>query len=298
MSFRVHPRPPADHPTDRGPIRRYLETVGVVGGHRRPHVEVGLVADDGVRLTGAFLPGPVAGAPAVVLLHGFGAQARKPSYARLADVLSGWVHVLALDLRGHGRSGGATTLGDREALDADAGVAWLRDRGHRWVGLVGASMGGTAALHAAATGADVDAVVAISAPARFRDEPESQAMRDLQAHWESTLSRAVMRMFLGIRVVPPRDWNAPPPPFELAAKIDVPLLVVHGVDDLYFPPSDAEEIADAAPHAQLWIEPEGFGHAEDGFTPSFCRRLGAAVVAAATDGGFPDRGGAQPQESA
>ena len=149
MTTDVHP--PAPDLPRRGPLRRFLEVRGVVGGHAVDHVQARLRAEDGTRLAGSYLPGS-GGEAAVLLAHGFAANRRKPAYARLADGLASRLPVLSLDLRGHGGSAGWCTLGDREAMDVDAGVAWLRSMGHRVVIAVGLSMGGTAVLHAASGG--------------------------------------------------------------------------------------------------------------------------------------------------
>lgn len=281
---------PAVAPPPRGPLRRFLETRGVLGGHGHPHVHVRIVASDGTPLVGSLLPGPIAASPAVVLVHGFAAHRRKPSYARLADRLAAHAHVLAIDLRGHGRSGGQTTFGDREALDVGAAVAWLRERGHRRVVVVGASMGATSVLHALATGTRVEAAVVISAPATLDEDPASEAMQRLKRLWESRVSRAGMRWAIGVRVVHPSRWQPPAHPRDLARHVDVPLLVVHGEDDAYFPVTDAHALSAATATSRLWIEPAGFGHAEDGFTEAFADRLGAAIGEALDHGHFPDRG--------
>lgn len=280
-----------DEPAHRGPVRAFLETRGVVGGHRGAHLDVALAATDGTRLAATWLPGPVVDAPAVVLAHGFAAHRRKPAYARLAEGLAVHAHVLAVDLRGHGHSAGRTTLGDHEARDVAGAVAWLRAHGHAHVVAIGASMGATSVLHAVATGLDVEAAVAISAPARLEEEPATAAMQRLKRHWESPVSRAGMRVALGVRVVSPRRWRHPGHPHELVRDVDVPLLVVHGADDAYFPVADAEALVEAAPDARLWLEPDGFGHAEDGFTPGFAARLGRAVADLPGRGAFPDRAG-------
>ena len=278
-----------DDPARRGPWRAFLETRGVVGGHAAPHAHVRLAAEDGVALVATWLPGPSGDAPAVVLAHGFAAHRRKPAYARLADALTTYAHVLALDLRGHGHSGGHTTLGDREALDVAGAVGWLHDRGHDRVVLVGASMGATSVLHALSRGTPADAAVVISAPAQLEEDPATEAMQRLKRHWESRWSRVGLRVGLGVRVVPPVRWRHPGHPEDFAGSVDVPLLVVHGSDDAYFPVRDAEVLAAAAPRARLWVEPDGFGHAEDGFSAAFAGRLGAALVTALADGAFPER---------
>lgn len=272
----------------RGPLRRVLEVRGVVGGYRRPRPVVRLVAADGTRLVGSYLQGPAAATPAVLLAHGFAAHRRKPAYARLAEGLATHVHVLAVDLRGHGQSGGRCALGDREALDVAAGLDWLRGFGHGHLTAVGVSMGGTSVLHAAVLARPgPSAVVAVSTPARVHGH-DSAPMRRLREAWHTPWKRAAMALLLNVSTVPPRRWRPPPDPVAAAGQLDVPLLVVHGADDGYFPPSDAEEVAAAAGgQATLWARPAGFGHAEDGMTAAFGDRLGRAIVAAAATGRFP-----------
>jgi len=75
---------------------------------------------------------------------------------------------LTFNFRGYGDSGGDQEF---DKLDDDllAVIGYLHDRGKQQVFLVGASMGGTTSLVAAAQ-ADVDGVVAISAPADFEGQ--------------------------------------------------------------------------------------------------------------------------------
>jgi uncharacterized protein len=307
------PAPPAAPPatgdgtSPRGPVRRYLETRGVLAGLPHPRVEARLRAEDGTRLTGTYLPAslarpvgsrsrgcPVGPAPstAVLLLHGFGANHRKPAYARLATGLARCLPVLALDLRGHGRSAGRSTLGDHEAGDVAAGVRWLQGFGHAEVVLVGVSMGATAALHAAAAGVPAAAVVTVSAPGWFRDRAETAPMRRLEGIWHSPSQRLLLRLLTGIALAGPAAWRSPPHPAEMAAALRIPLLAVHGRDDAYFPVGDAHALVAArGDGAVLWEEPAGFGHAEDGLTPAFVAALGDAVVEVAASGRFPRRPG-------
>ncbi len=223
-----------------------------------------------------------------MLAHGFAAHRRKPSYALLADRLSGFAHVLSLDLRGHGDSGGRCTFGDLEALDVSAGVSWLRARGHHPIVTIGVSMGAASVLHALAEGLAVDATITVSAQAEL-GATETPPLRRLERIWRSDWRRLGMRLVTGVRVVPPHDWSPYPHPRDLARHVAVPWLIVHGRDDHFFPLRHAEILcARAAGAATLWVEPR-FGHAEEGFTPGFSDALGSAMTEALTSGRFPQR---------
>ena len=84
-------------------------------------------------------------------------------------------------------------------------------------------------------------------------------------HWlvQHPMGRAVSAWKLNTRILPD-GWNpVPESPMELVGRIaPVPLLVVHGDADKYFPLGHAEALyAAAGEPRELWIEP-GFGHAE------------------------------------
>ncbi|HMO00016.1 MAG TPA: alpha/beta fold hydrolase [Miltoncostaeaceae bacterium] len=114
------------------------------------------------------------GAPGVVIVPGYGS--RKENHRDFGEaVRAAGMAAAAVDLRGHGETGGnldGGVLGDvAAALDALAGA------GHAPLGIRGSSMGGMLALHAAAADRRVRAVVAIC-PAR----PERLADR-IGADW-------------------------------------------------------------------------------------------------------------------
>lgn len=277
-------------PAARPGWRRLLDVWGFVPPIDVPHEPVTLTTRDGVRLGGSYLPGPAAPraeVPAVLLLHGFAGHHRKPKGTYLAEQLSARAAVLALDLRGHGCSGGRCSLGDRESLDALAAAAWLRRRGHRWLAAIGLSMGGAAVVGAAGRvpGA-FDAVCAISAPAEWGLQTSAQ-VRAIGRLVRSPLSRALASTAFRVRVA--GRWAYPPHPAELAGRMGpVPLLVVHGEDDHFFGIDQAEAIYGSAPGPRtLWREPVGFGHAEDGITPAFTERLARALVTVRSTGSWP-----------
>ncbi|WP_435878626.1 alpha/beta hydrolase [Streptomyces bacillaris] len=88
----------------------------------------------------------VADTPAIVVAHGFTGSVDRPAVRRAARVFSQRAAVITFSFRGHGRSGGRSTVGDREVLDLAAAVGWARALGHSRVVTVGFSMGGSVVL--------------------------------------------------------------------------------------------------------------------------------------------------------
>jgi pimeloyl-ACP methyl ester carboxylesterase len=237
-----------------------------------------LVTDDGIPIDAIHLPGDRS--LAFVIAHGFTLNWQRPHVWRVANRLNRFGGVVAFDFRGHGRSGGLSTVGDKEIKDVDAAVAYARDLGYDQVVTVGFSMGASIVLRHAGLLGGADAVVSVSGPGRwyYRGSP---AMR--RVHWavEHRSGRMLARKFLNTRISDGR-WNPVPlPPADAAARISpAPLLVVHGDRDEYFPADHAEQIFDAAQQPkELWIEP-GFGHAESGAGPALLDRIGRWAVAA------------------
>ncbi len=246
---------------------------------------VRLLTRDGVRIEAAHeagLGGRVSAGLAIVVAHGFTGSWRRPAVRRVTGWLRSYAAVVSFDFRGHGRSRGASTVGDREILDLDAVVGWARLLGYSHVASVGWSMGGAVAVRHAALRRTVDAIVSISGPAHwyYRGTPPMA-----RAHWafERAHGRSLLRYVYRTRVDAggwdesrPETW--PIPPREAALKIaPIPYLVVHGDRDAYFPPYHGRELA-AAPGAQLWEE-RGYGHAEGAAPRDLVERVGAWVVA-------------------
>jgi pimeloyl-ACP methyl ester carboxylesterase len=129
-------------------------------------------SEDGVALAGRLF-GPDDATAGVVLAHMFPADQR--SWFDFADRLADrGYRVLTFDFRGYCPGGdGGCSEGEKQIdqlwRDVLGAVAAIRDRGVTDVGLIGASMGGTASLLAAGEeGVEVDAVITLSAPIAFR----------------------------------------------------------------------------------------------------------------------------------
>jgi pimeloyl-ACP methyl ester carboxylesterase len=253
-----------------------------------------LLTDDGIRLEAAYHEGTAGDSGvAVVLAHGFTGALDRPALRRAADVFAeaeGVGGVVTFSFRGHGRSSGASTVGDREVLDVDAAVRWARRIGHDRVATVGFSMGGSVVLRHAAKAEDrptvnpVDAVVSVSAPARWYYRGTAPMRR---VNWAITrpVGRVVARYGLRTRIHG-AGWDpVPRSPVEVVHRIrPTPLLIVHGDQDGYFPldhPLSLERAAGGA--AELWIE-RGFGHAENAAEPRLLHRIGSWLTASVARG--------------
>jgi len=128
--------------------------------------ELWFKAADGTKLVGHRFG---KGTTAVILGHQSGGDLCEwLSYAR--RLASSGYFVFAIDFRGHGFSKSRTgNAANRLAADLTAATREVRKLGKRKVFLVGASMGGIASLVAATNvKPQVDGVVSVSAPARFR----------------------------------------------------------------------------------------------------------------------------------
>ncbi|MBP5876659.1 alpha/beta hydrolase [Streptomyces sp. LBUM 1477] len=256
----------------RTPLRRFLRT------------------DDGVNIEAVYNPKavvykgaagtgtPSSGPLAFIVAHGFTGHVDRPHVRRVAQALTRYGSVVTFSFRGHGRSGGRSTVGDREVLDLAAAVRWARALGHERVATVGFSMGGSVVLRHAALPDGPDAVVSVSAPARWYYRGTASMRR---VHWLITRPEGRLLGRCAFRTrIHHRDWDPVPlSPVESVPLIaPTPLLVVHGDSDGYFPTDHPAMLAAAAgENGELWLE-RGMGHAENAASAELLARVGEWVA--------------------
>lgn len=222
------------------------------------HTDIAIPTANGKVLAGWLVPA-APGAPLVVVMHGWGANAE--TMLPLAKVLHrhGFA-LLLLDARSHGRSEADTFSSmPRFAEDLDAAIDWLAtggaDRPAR-LALLGHSVGGAAALLCASRRTGMDAVVSLSA----FDHPET-----------------VMRAYLARAHVPfrPFGWLVcryveriighrfdAIAPVATIRNVRCPVLIGHGAEDRLVPPDCARAIAAAAASPVELVLLPGTGHEE------------------------------------
>lgn len=244
------------------PIRLPIQQTPADHGLR--YEKVSVRSRDGTRLAGWFVPrrGAIGGgerAATVLLCHGYPAN-REEILDIIPPLHAAGFHVMAIDFRGLGESGGRmSTLGWREPEDVSAAVAWLRRRpevdGER-IGVLGWSMGAASCLIAAARDRGIRAVVADSAYARLAEMPRARfatlpapfggLLADTTRAWAETLGG-----FNADTVAPEREVGCIAPR---------PVLFIHGEADRLIPISHARRLVLAAGMPkEIWTLP-GVGH--------------------------------------
>ena len=168
-------------------------------------------------------------------------------------------------------------LGDTEWRDVEAAMQWARGEGAEEFVIYGFSYGGAVALQAqdrVEGREDIVGLVLDSAVISWTDTLARQtALRGIPVAF-SSLVDFITELRLGIDMAD-FDWLA------RADELDVPILLLYGVDDTFVPPEDSEQLAaerpdiataegfDGAQHVRPWnVEPERYEALVDEFLAS------------------------------
>lgn len=223
--------------------------------------------------------------PVLLLAHGWGANSAVvlPLARAAAPAAS---EIVAWDVRAHGRSEGAPVVSLRQFRDDAIRVARLVAEGAsgRPVVMVGHSMGGDAAILAAAAGAPLDGIGLVATPC----DVYGTVARYLQEHGiPGPLVLPFTRPFFRWRIgLPDRVLN----PARALPRLDIPVLVIQPGDDTRVPPSEGERLARLSGSEMVLIP--GAGHTEVVDHPETGRALRAFL--AGVSGRDPGRSGAAP----
>lgn len=201
----------------------------------------------------------------IVFLHGYG-DSKDQSLAVARLLVPDGYNMLAFDFRACGESGGDyTTAGILEVREVDASIAWLTAQpgfpADPRIALMGWSMGGAVAIRAASKIDVADAVVADAAYSRLRNIVDTSIVEFIR----DAIGFSVPRWPIGPLSVQFASWSVGVdlddfPPTDALGKLDVPVLLIQGLDDKTVVPANVEELAAAGgPDVEVHKVP-GVGH--------------------------------------
>jgi len=215
---------------------------------------VSLTTDDDVSLAAWYAPSQ--NGAAIVLVHGSG-NSRDAVRAHAEMLARSGFGVLALDLRGHGESGGdINRLGWQGTQDVGAAVRYLQTREEvRVIGGLGLSVGGEILLGAASEYPVLRALVSEGATYRSLDEFEA-----LPEHRGFLNSLQIRVMSLAVMLF---GGGRPSTPIlsSITAAPDTPLLLIaagNESDEIAYNKVFATAVS---PRAEVWVVP-GAGHTQ------------------------------------
>lgn len=214
--------------------------------------DLAFTTQDGVELRGWLIPGDED--TLYMLLHGYTSCKADERLLKLAQALNSRGYpVMLFDFRGHGESGGTTTIGPREVLDLQAALDAAEERGYTRVVLVGYSMGATVVI---VGGSGDDRVVAIVADSPY------YSLDQVIPRWigSQTPLPAAYGGLIGIygELLAGVDTEFGPAHVD---SVDKPLLVLYGAKDPLITLDEARDIASRSPCGRLYMVEEA-GHVE------------------------------------
>ena len=199
---------------------------------------------DGTRLHGWFLPALAPAddsekAPTILHVHGNAGNIESHRWFTQHLTAAGF-NVFLFDFRGYGQSEGRATKRRPLIEDTDAALDAMlarSDTDAQRIGLYGQSLGGAIAINVVVRRPEIRAVVLESSFASWRDAAANVVGGDPPHR----VGRLLAWLLIG-----DRDR-----PIDAIAKIEAPLLLLHGDADTIVPISHSRRLAEAAPNATL-----------------------------------------------
>ena len=225
---------------------------------------VSITAKDGLHLAGRYYHFQD-GAPVEILFHGYRGNARREFSGnnRIASKLG--LNVIAVDERGHGRSGGHTiTFGIKERWDC---LYWARYAAERFgpdvpIILSGVSMGAATVLMASSLDLppNVKAIIA-DCPYSSPKEIIQKVSGDIRLPPSLSYPFIVMGALVYGRF---KLWECSA--VEAVRRTRIPILLIHGDDDRFVPCEMSQKIYASCRYAAELVLFPGAGHALSYFT--------------------------------
>ena len=205
-----------------------------------PYKDVSFTTQDGIKISGWFIPSAKPTSKTIILLHGYPADKGDILASRL--FLHKNYNLLFFDFRYFGESeGNYSTLGKNEVLDLLAAINYLRSQNINEIGVWGISLGAAVALMTAPKAPEIKAIVAESSYAKldwiayqyFNIPLLRYPLAELGRLWD------ILFLRIDIKTVSPVD---------AAKKINIPVLLIHSKKDDVIPFQNGLALKEALNH--------------------------------------------------
>ena len=180
----------------------------------------------------------------IIVCPGFYNSKENRWMRKTVELLSLTYDVIIFDFRGHGKSGGRYTWSAKEPLDLDVILNYARSCGYKHIGILAFSLGAASAINDAAHRSDIESMVLVSCPTRFKMvdfhfwEPGMffDLIGDFATGWDGKGART-SNIFM------PKD-----DPIDTIKKIGLTsVLFIHGDNDWVIKDRHSRKLYEAAP---------------------------------------------------
>jgi pimeloyl-ACP methyl ester carboxylesterase len=226
--------------------------------------DVSFPTEGGAVLRGWLVPAPArsGAAPPAVVLAGGGWSDRRSLLLLTPPLHQAGYAVLAFDYREHGQSDGGgrgVSYGLRESQDVRAAAAWLGRQGFARVAVVGYSLGGTAAILAAADDPQIAAVAAVTPGTTLLDLLGTLPFTSVAPPWFRALAARLLLLRIGAPLSAVTSLRVGPL-YCVGRIAPRPLLLLQGRDDPVNSLAAARRLFDHAREPKQLVVVAGAGH--------------------------------------
>lgn len=194
----------------------------------------------------------------VIICPGWFMTKDSKSFVNMAGHFSQFYDVIAMDFRGHGKSGGFYSFTSNEEFDIDAVVKSVSGK-YKKIYLMGFSLGAALALLYGAKNPEIDKIIAVSAPTEFY---KIENRMYLPNAWYPTLFKKFEpKRWLTVR--PGNPFSHKDKPIDFVKNISVPTLFLAGKNDPTVFAWHTKKLYDTASCDKSYICFEKGLHAED-----------------------------------
>ncbi len=196
--------------------------------------------------------------PLIIMLHGFTADKKSKKWVALQKVFDNQnISSFRFDAYGHGESdGNFEDITITEAIDDILyAIQYLKAQGYTRLGLLGASFGGLASIIAASQTRDLLALALIAPVSDYEEVERKRKTPEEMVLWEERGFSFAHRkngekLKLNYTFFEDAKNNLA---YDVAAKISIPTLIVHGDMDITVPVAQSKKTAELIPQCDLVI---------------------------------------------